>query len=48
MVYSRLVELSHHSKIHHRRYRTMSDNIIQLNENKVNIPMRRSRLSGVT
>lgn len=48
MVYSRLVELSHHNKICQRRYRTMSDNIIQLNENKVNIPMRRSRLSGVT
>ena len=35
MVYSRLVELSHHNKICQRRYRTMSDNIIQLNEDLI-------------
>ena len=32
MVYSRLVELSYHTKIPQRRLRTMSDNIIQLNQ----------------
>lgn len=31
MVYSRLVELSYHTKISQRRLKTMSDNIIQLN-----------------
>lgn len=35
MVYSRLVELSHHNKICQRRYGTMSDNIIQLNEDLI-------------
>ena len=32
MVYSRLVKLSHHTKSHKGGYETMSDNIIQLNE----------------
>ena len=35
MVYSRLVELSHHNKPIKGGYRTMSDKIIQLNEDLI-------------
>ena len=35
MVYSRLVELSYHTKISQRRLKNMSDNIIQLNEDLI-------------
>ena len=35
MVYSRLVKLSHHNQIYQRRLKTMSDKIIQLNEDLI-------------
>lgn len=35
MAYSRLVELSYHTKISQRRLNTISDNIIQLNEDLI-------------
>lgn len=35
MVYSRLVEQSHHNKTHRRRLKTMSDNIMQLNKDLI-------------
>ena len=40
MVYSRLAELSHHNKICQRKYQTMSDNIIQLNEDLIKHDLR--------
>ena len=40
MVYSRLAELSHHNKICQRKYKTMSDNIIQLNEDLIKHDLR--------
>ena len=40
MVYSRLVELSYHTKNSQRRLRTMSDNIIQLNEDLIKHDLR--------
>ena len=42
MVYSRLVELSYHTKNSQRRLRTMSDNIIQLNEDLIKHDLRES------
>ena len=40
MAYSRLVELSYHTKNSQRRLRTMSDNIIQLNEDLIKHDLR--------